>query len=204
MAINKKRIYELTDEQTTLTDTDLGVLDKSGYDKAKKFSMLNLYNYISSKNTDEYLYTEVEVSAAQIKSCGGTPIILLSEAGENKYYEYHGFLEKTFGTENFNIFDNAFIGETDNYSGTVFGATLFNLPNNQIVEFSSLTKQNGAIFYDASTDVVSYGPTNLNQAIVLTTWGGTDENIPTPNPSSSTTTFLIKIWYKIRTFGSEL
>lgn len=51
MAIEEKRIYELTDEQTTLTDTDLGVLDKSSYDKAKKFSFLNLWNYIASKIT---------------------------------------------------------------------------------------------------------------------------------------------------------
>jgi hypothetical protein len=49
MAINKKRIYELTDEQTVLTDADLGVLDKTGYNKAKKFSMLNLYNYVVGK-----------------------------------------------------------------------------------------------------------------------------------------------------------
>lgn len=48
MAI-EKRIYELTDEQTTIEDADLGVLDKSGYTTAKKFSMLKLFEYINGK-----------------------------------------------------------------------------------------------------------------------------------------------------------
>ena len=73
MAISKKRIYELTDEQTTLTDTDLGVLDKLGYDKAKKFSILNLYNYVKAKL--DLVYQTILVSGTDIKTINGDSIL---------------------------------------------------------------------------------------------------------------------------------
>jgi hypothetical protein len=48
MAVDKKRIYELID-QPTITDTDVSSIDKSGNLSAKKYTFLNLWNYIKSK-----------------------------------------------------------------------------------------------------------------------------------------------------------
>jgi hypothetical protein len=48
MAIERKRIYELENEGT-LTDTHDLATDKIGNDEAKRFSLLNLYNYIKAK-----------------------------------------------------------------------------------------------------------------------------------------------------------
>lgn len=56
MAIEETRIYQLASEQTTITDTDLGVLDKLGNTEAKKFTMLNLFNYIASKPNNVLFY----------------------------------------------------------------------------------------------------------------------------------------------------
>lgn len=73
MAIEETRIYELTSEQTTLTDTDLGVLDKSGYTQAKKFTMLNLYNYIKAKV--DLVYQTILVSGTNIKTINGESVL---------------------------------------------------------------------------------------------------------------------------------
>jgi hypothetical protein len=46
--VNKKRIYELT-EQNTLTDNDVSVVDLSGNTSAKKYKLSTLFNYIKTK-----------------------------------------------------------------------------------------------------------------------------------------------------------
>jgi hypothetical protein len=71
--MSKKRIYELTNEQTTIVDADNGIVDKSGYARAKKYTMLNLWNYIKSKA--DSVYQSLLVSGTNIKTINGDSIL---------------------------------------------------------------------------------------------------------------------------------
>jgi hypothetical protein len=71
--MSKKRIYEFTSEKTTINDADYGQLDRSGYPTAKKFTMLNLWNYIKTKA--DTFYQTFLVSGANIKTINGESVL---------------------------------------------------------------------------------------------------------------------------------
>jgi len=152
---------------------------------------------------DAYEYTEVNVSASDLLIIGTNKKTILPALPSGQYYEYRGLLEWNHSGSVLELTDNFFIGEWINYSGTLFGAIHLS-PFNQIIEFSSLTKQIGTVFQNATTplpenDVVSYGQRNSGNEIIMTTWY---ENNPTGGDFTGNA--LIKIWYKIRTVGTEL
>jgi hypothetical protein len=71
--MSKKRIYEFTSEQTTINDADYGQLDKNGYPTSKKFTMLNLWNYIKTKA--DTFYQTFLVSGTNIKTINGESVL---------------------------------------------------------------------------------------------------------------------------------
>lgn len=148
-----------------------------------------------------YDYVEVNVSSAEILTCGTNQVQILGGPGVGKYYKYHGILEVNDNTTPFDFADNLFIGTVNNnYTGTILASTVHLSNQKQVVEFDSKTAINGPILGNASTDVVTYGlGTSIganfdDQGIYLTTWYGT-------NATVGDMTMLVKLWYKVIDFG---
>lgn len=166
-------------------------LGKSGSDLSEKVGAT-----VSTVGGSEYTYTEVSVSSAQILNMGTSPIELLATPGASKYYEYHGIVEYSLATITSGNME-ILIGDTTRYGGTVLNGYEFqNLAGtNAIFKFG----QDGGT-YVRTTGLAETTPVNpqlLNAAIEMTTYDSSD-------PSVCTGTLLIKIWYKIKTFGTEL
>ena len=163
---------------------------------AEYYTMQDIIDTVNENGTGGYTYTEVEVSSAELLQIGSVPQTILPELDPGQFYTYYGFLYYNIGTNNsLDLVDNLFLGELQNYSGTLFSSGIQLSLNSTVQEFSSLTKQNGTVLYNASTDVVTYGQPLSGQAIKLTSWGGNDA---TPNDFNGSVT--IKIWHKIITF----
>jgi len=140
-------------------------------------------------------YIEVNITSAQILTLGSTPVSILSAPGANKYYEYYGEAEYTHVSTAY-TFANDLLGVLgeNTYSGGLMHPGLINSAQNKVSQFTS----SGPV--DGTTIVAEYYGSfakELNEGVVLTTLNGTE-------PTLGDGTILVKIWYKVRTFGSEL
>ncbi len=141
---------------------------------------------------DGYTYAEVEVSSAQIRNLGVNPITLIPALGQDKYPQYFGIFEFTAGSEEFD-FDPMVsyinIGEKD-YSGlsSINNVSLFSLFSGEkvIIEFNSGAINQNPNWY--------FG---INQPIKMWISDGSEASL-------GNGTGLVKIWYKVRNFGTEL
>lgn len=142
-----------------------------------------------------YTYTEVVVTDTEIKTMGSSPVTLLAAPGANKYYEYYGFIEYTAGATAYTFAnDNIIIGDDDTYAGDYIALNLINSTIDHTAGFNSFAK--GQELGYAGGPHVGY-PVKINKALKLFTYNATD-------PTLGDGTFLVKIWYKVKTFGTEL
>ena len=137
----------------------------------------------------ETIYTEVQISSAQILAMGGSPIELLPSLSANSYYDYIMIFE--------------FTGSSVAYDFTAQLCNIVIFPSNTRVSSSNNWGSTTGSYEitQVSTDaLLSSAPAEINSAfsaVQLTTSSGDDA-------TQGNGTALVKIWYKVRTFGSEL
>lgn len=150
-------------------------------------------NSITTLENDSFTYTEVAISNAELLAIGSTPQEILPAPGANKYYDYFGILEYTYVSSNFAAFNDALgIIGASSYGGSYIGKNILTDTQSSITRFNS--SETAAL--ERTTETVKWHM-YLNEAINLTTLGATD-------PAGGDGTILVKIWYKIKTFGTEL
>ena len=140
-------------------------------------------------------YIEVNITSAQILTLGSTPVSILSTPGANKYYEYYGEAEYTHVSTAYTLANDLLgvLGE-NTYSGGLIHPGLINSARNQVSQFTSSGPVDGTTSGDEYYGSFAKQP---NEGVVLATLNGTE-------PTLGDGTILVKIWYKVRTFGSEL
>lgn len=165
---------------------------------------------------DEILYTEVAVPGNELIAIGSTPKVLLDASAllnSNQYFDYRYKIEANqpadLNEKVVLVGDFFMVGELTNYSGDLVDPSLMLLGGGAKTTIFEGTG-NSAIKYDTTT--VPAFPANIkiprpiNTDVVLTTWNSTNPSVAgTPAvPGEPTANFIIKIWYKVRTLGSEL
>jgi len=144
---------------------------------------------------NDYIYTEVTASSAEILAMGSSGIELLAAPGANKYYDIPKIhLEYTHNTTAYTLADpvlyfyGAFMGNIDKEILTTASSKVILLDGNSSVKINAVE--------DIPYHIV---PDNggINQPVQIYTWAGT-------NPTLGDGTILAKIWYKVKTFGTEL
>lgn len=143
----------------------------------------------------DYLYTEISVSSAQILSMGSSPVTLLSAPGANTYYDWYGYVEYTHNTTDYTISgDMIMVGGENSYGGALINIAMISQTSNKIAKVQHRSSE------ETTSTTVEYPnawPMELNEGIILAMLNGTD-------PTGGDGTMLIKLWYKIKTFGTEL
>lgn len=145
-----------------------------------KFTLDDAKEYLN-----EWTEVVIDISAAEILTCGTIPVQLLPGSGVGTYYEYAGHIEYTFVTTPFNfglgVGSFGVINNLTSYTG--------------IFIYSNTPWDADAVFKitDGEQDhsTVDKG---INQPVLLTTISGND-------PVDGDGTFRIKLKYKINTFG---
>ena len=152
------------------------------------------FSAINTNRLDEVAYTEVAVTSAQIKTLGSIPKVILAAPGAGKYYEYWGVIESTYDTAAYTVTDDIVLGDTDTYAGSYISKLIITESESMVEPFNSTTRgqEVGVI---AGTQV-GY-PFKLNTALKLFTYNATD-------PITGSGTILVKIWYVLKTMGTEL
>jgi hypothetical protein len=147
---------------------------------------------------DEILYKEITVTPPEAESMGSSPIVLLATPSDPlQYYEYKIIIEKSPtgiivpATANY----IAVIGEWS-YSGSLLDALSTALISSNKRSVLMIASSSNPTIGAAGSEVFSYRRVE-GEGIVLTTYNGNDL-------TGTTATLLVKIWYTVRTFGSEL
>jgi len=139
----------------------------------------------------ESSYAEIPVSSAEILALPST-ITLLAEPGAGLYYEIilavleYNHVATPYTTAATDYLEIAAGG--DNYTCQI---SVIKSANDQLAIVKSTEN------VDAANEVVYSQAQSLNLACELTSWDGT-------SPTLGDGTLLVKIWYNIRTFGTEL
>jgi len=165
---------------------------------------LNIKNGINISGTiqindgpvDTLLYKEVFVASGKVLTLGSTPVSILSAPGANKYYEYYGEVEYTHVSTAY-TFANDLLGVLgeNTYSGGLIHPGLIASAQNQVSQFTSSGPVDGTT--SGGFDFYGSFAKQPNEGVVLATLNATE-------PTLGDGTILVKIWYKVRTFGSEL
>lgn len=154
------------------------------------------FNTASGGSDAGYEYLEVALTDVQIKTLG-TPIDLIAAQGVGTYFEYFGSIEFTHGTIPYawsGGADGIVVGNFNSYGGNYFADDLIGSSENRVVWFSS----DGFGQEDAfSANVSTAYSVPLNEALKIFTYNNS-------NPINGDGTILIKVWYKVKTFGTEL
>lgn len=138
-----------------------------------------------------YTYTEVAVSSAEILTLGTVGKELLPAAGPNNYYDIAEMvLEYTHVTTGYTIGSQlAVYGTSQTYA--VLEETLITTGADLVTYFR------GAQPTSVATTTPFLYNEEPNANVTLFTVSGA-------NPTLGDGTLLVKIWYKVRTFGTEL
>lgn len=149
--------------------------------------------------TSSVLYTEVTVTSAQIKSLGNTPVTIISDTGTGTYIKINkAVIEYTYST-----FQYSWVDATDGFLLTGGYTSGYYIPSFWI---DSITENLIAIFDGNGhrADLTTYAPAGLGGILA----GVNTLKLTTVNESTSPTlgsgTFLVKVWYEVETFGSNL
>jgi hypothetical protein len=186
----------MADKILVVDDSFMNLSEKkssSHNNKTKYVSPTELANLGNSG----YTYTEVAITSLQIKGIGTTPVELLPAPGASMYHEFYGTVEYTPGAAGYTHTADMLgvLGESS-YGGGIF-ANLIASTAETIVSFD----HNGAI--DATTASGTYYGVQrreTNEALIFTSLNGTD---PTGS-GGATGTLLVKLYYREKTFGTEL
>lgn len=179
---------------------------------ADKFLKVNAsgndVEWVDAPTAGGYTYTEVVVpegvaATSGILGMGTVPVDLLPAPGANKYYEYKGVIEYTYNGTPYVLTgeDEAIVvGNYNLYAGSYIQNDLLEITASSVAFFSSDAFANDEFTSEPVTTNTASGasyPFPLNEAIQMFTWNGTD-------PTTGNGTILVKIWYKVKTFGTEL
>lgn len=128
----------------------------------------------------EYTYLEVPISAAKILTLKATPVEILPPAGANQYYLVDKIsLEYIFNTDGYSVG----LGDTLQFEASISSGAVWS------TSVGVLTNTEDAVCYNAAI-----GSNILeNEGLVLKT--------KTADPTAGNSTLLVKIWYKVQTFG---
>lgn len=149
---------------------------------------------INGGPVDTPLYAEVSISSAQILDMGSTPIELLPAPGDVlKYYEWKVILEYRHNTAAYNYTDLVVIGGGNSYYGAY--SDVFLTPQNHV--WVAYPTCNNLTTLSGPTTYPNMGRLEMNEPILLTTLDST-------NPTTGDGDARAKIWYVVRTLGSEL
>lgn len=181
-------ITDPENEQNTpaLVRQALGIIIDAEYNSADDGVPITSQQYGFSS------YAEVEISSAQILSMGSNPIDLLPPLSAGQYYDAKVILEFSPGNQLYNL-DNDFplVDLNKAYAGVIRNSLIRSASNAVAV----------------ITDLIISTPDTISGAVVrsimlnegsltLRTYNETD-------PVDGNGTLLAKIWYNIRTFGTE-
>jgi len=135
---------------------------------------------------NDYIYTEVTASSAEILALNTTPVELLGSPGANSYYDWKIIMELTHNGADYS---------TAGLPRIQSGGDAIMVPMSAFT-----TRENCATMLSSDGTVNNSGTApaggiKLNQPITLDT---------ATTITSGNGTMLVKIWYKIKTFGTEL
>lgn len=140
----------------------------------------------------EYNYIEVPISKAEILTLGSQGVVLLPSVAPDEYYDIPKLvIEFTNGANGYALSDFLLIGTT------VIASALITFNNT----YTTITQPMHGWEFDGGSGLV-YKPLSLYGAgLGFTTYGNTD---PTLIGGTDGGTLLAKIWYRVRTKGTEL
>lgn len=153
---------------------------------------------------EEFEYTEVALTSAQIQDLVSNRITLLPAPGANKYYEYKGILEFDHGTITYTLSGGAddaiVVGSYANYSGTYIDPGIFTDGTDTFYIFTSNSPNDE--FLDEATSATRSSihgyHTYMNDAVELYLWQDTNDF------AAGDGTALVKLWYKVHDKGTAL
>ena len=147
-----------------------------------------------------YTYTEVAVSSAELVTIdsGANQKELLPAPGAGKYYDLGQIIvEYTYDTAAYTTVGVGYCAISD--SGGYI-ARLFN-------EGFLTEASNSVILLDGNTNIWGIEPTTIEQGYNLVDNSSIEffiDGANVVNPGTAAGTLLFKIWYKVKTFGTEL
>ncbi len=151
------------------------------------------------KIASEWTYEEVVITTAEILDIGSTPKVLLTAPGADIYLDYIFdllYIPNPVSPVGFDLsLKQLFVGDfASSGLGIQIQQSFFSGVNKNIAQVSSRNII-GAVDGLSGLPVTWYHPTNV--PIVLTTVDGT-------NPTAGNGSILVKKWFKLKTFGTEL
>lgn len=159
----------------------------------------DLYDSANNGGADGYSYLEVPVSSSQILSMGTSAVELLPAPGVNMYYDAIVVLEFTYNSIKYTmpVSDDIAVVFESTYQGSLVRRFIDGFDSSDTVATcypasSSVEQANtsGGVF------ISSYAQ-KKNDRLILTLFNG-------GNPTNGNGTILAKVWYKVKTFGTEL
>lgn len=155
-----------------------------------------LVDILEVLKTNALEYAEVSVSAAEIATSGNVGISLLPNSGAGKYYEVEKVLVETI-----QVTTPWTINEVNNPVMYFDGSVLPPVDISVITTAGSgqvAVNHNGAYVNKAGlTALVVAGNISDGGALKMYTWNN-------DNPTGGDNMLLVKIWYNLRTLGTEL
>lgn len=179
----------------------LKVEGRNGKEVVIKWSEIKtlLNSELTIPTTDEvdlagYTYTEVAISNAEFATMGTSPIQLLAAPGANKYYDFDNIIvEYNYAGASSNLLDYVAVYGSSNY----YFLAAANLVSSAESRYAMMDDWYSN--YDNVEEITyTQGFSIENVPVVLGTWAN---NNPTAGAGSS---LLVKIWHKVKTFGTEL
>jgi len=185
MAITQKSFKNKFKTRVVNTDNENRIVEDIA-------SIIQEIETIESNLPESLTYTEVAISSAQILDLGNTPIELLPNADANKYYEIQKFILE---------FTELTTPYTFNDAINIYGINSYAYLTESILTSGT---SNVTVINNYGSDIATYVDTlnvvnrqGLGGGIQISTYNGT-------NPTLGDGTILVKIWYRVRTFGTEL
>lgn len=151
----------------------------------------SLFNMVDDGVPAKYgfdTYAEVVVSSADILALGDG-ITLLAPPGSGKYYDWKVILEFNPGLTPYTFINDSIL--VGNYS--IINRTFITGVSQIAIPISDPSIN----FPDTGNGFVRRDAFALNESLKISSWNGS-------YPTDGDGTILAKIWYNIRTFGSEL
>lgn len=150
-------------------------------------------NLASELGVPATLYSEVAISSAEILSMGSSPIELLPDPGVDKYYRIHNMLIEGTGRTVSYVFGAGTESLLIGVAGGEYGYVTRNIVNS----VNAVSTVSPSAYLTTTNNYVYSDRYEANTAIQLTTDDGSDL-------TTGDGVLFVKIWYDVRTLGSEL
>lgn len=148
------------------------------------------------EQASRFIYDEIEITTGFILSLGTTSRTILPAPGVGNYYEYYGVIENNFNTVAFDALDNVAIGQSESDKSCQILSSNFHLATETVVATFNSQMQIEELLGDTVYNAVSI-PQETNKQVRIFNVNGNDSTVGDGS-------FLVKIYYRIRTIGTEL